>query len=73
MRLFTKETFARLDPEERADLMYLQMHPGGRRSGYYPDDCVECGACGCPSRTGWCPDCYQTFERLVAKAMGWRR
>jgi hypothetical protein len=70
MRLFTKENFARLDENERADLMYLQMHPGGRRSPNLPDDCVECAACGYPSLAGWCKDCSEVFERLVAKATG---
>ena len=70
MRIFAKENFARLDENERADLMYLQMHPGGHRSAYLPDDCGECAACGDLTRGGWCDQCYETFERLISKAIG---
>jgi len=39
-----------LTREERAEYMRLQMSPQGGydRSGYLPDDCGECGACGTP-------------------------
>lgn len=31
----------------------------GMRSGYLPDDCSECGACGqpCFGSVGWCQSC----------------
>ncbi len=68
-KLFTKENMARLTADERARLMQLQMSPAyGSRSGYLPDDCSECGVCGCPTRGGWCDRCYEDWDNLTAKA-----
>ena len=50
--------------------MKLQMSSQGGydRSGYLPDDCGECGACGQPMLgTGWCHFCYQKFKALDSK------
>jgi len=62
-----------LTKEERAEYMRLQMSPPGGydRSGYLPDDCGECGACGTPILgVGWCPACRRRFEELEAKLRG---
>lgn len=70
--LFTAENMARLLPQERAELMQLQMSsPYGTRSAYLPDDCGECGACGdtCLG-SGWCQHCHRAFAALCAKARG---
>jgi len=59
-----------LTREERAEYMRLQMSPQGGydRSGYLPDDCGECGACGTPILgTGWCKKCSQRFKELDDK------
>lgn len=50
--------------------MRLQMSPQGGydRSGYLPDDCGECGACGQPIvGTGWCHSCYKEWKELDDK------
>ncbi len=68
-RLFTKENMARLLPDERRELMYLQMSsPYGTRSDYLPEDCGECGACGdtCLG-SGWCRRCYERWRVLTKK------
>lgn len=62
-----------LTKEERATYMRLQMSPQGNydRSGYLPDDCGGCGACGQPIlETGWCRSCYQTWKELDDKLKG---
>jgi len=62
-----------LTKEERARYMQLQMSPAGGydRSGYLPDDCGECGACGQPMLgVGWCPSCYAEWRRLRDKLEG---
>jgi hypothetical protein len=59
-----------LTKEERAQYMRLQMSPHGGydRSGYLPDDCGECGACGQPILgTGWCHSCYLIWKTLSDK------
>jgi hypothetical protein len=72
--VFTKECFARLEPQERGYLMHLQMSQGYGpygAGGYLPEDCSECGACGEPILgVGWCGTCSADYERLVAKALG---
>ncbi|KKK58711.1 hypothetical protein LCGC14_3041670 [marine sediment metagenome] len=69
--IFTKENMARLKPNERRELMQLQMSsPYGSRSAYLPDDCGECGACGdtCLG-SGWCQSCYKRYEHLMDKLL----
>ena len=68
-RLFTKENMARLSPEERSHLMFLQMSPSSlSNDGYLPDDCSYCGACGYPVLgAGRCDRCNTDWDRLVAK------
>lgn len=59
-----------LTKEERATYMRLQMSPQGGydRSGYLPDDCGECGACGQPTiGGGWCHSCYLKWKELNDK------
>lgn len=65
----TREWWARLEPEERSELVWLERAQSHSTS-YYPDDCVECGGCGCPSRMGLCRDCDARLEELLAKANG---
>ena len=70
---FTKECFARLEPEERAHFMYLQTRPTySYGSAYLPEDCSECTACGQPmlGHGGFCPACYADYRRYYDKAMG---
>lgn len=71
-RTFTQENFARLTPEERRELMVLQMSPSyGDRSSYLPDDCSGCGACGEPMLgSGWCPHCSRRITELIEKMEG---
>jgi len=62
-----------LTKEERAEYMRLQMSPSGGydRSGYLPDDCGECGACGQPIMgSGWCSSCYKRWAELDKKLRG---
>jgi len=65
-----KLNWSNLTKEERAEYMRLQMSPHGGydRSGYMPEDCGECGACGQPMLgTGWCHSCYDRWQRLHDK------
>jgi len=62
--------WSNLSTEERAEYMRLQMSPSGSydRSGYLPDDCGECGACGTPILgCGWCQSCYARHKQLSNK------
>ena len=59
-----------LTKEERAEYMSLQMSSQGGydHSGYLPDDCGECGACGQPMLgSGWCPRCRARWRGLRNK------
>ena len=59
-----------LTRDERAEYMRLQMSPQGGydRTGYLPDDCGECGACGQPTLgSGWCSSCYARWHELHTK------
>ena len=59
-----------LNKEERAEYMRLQMSSQGGydKSGYLPEDCGECGACGQPTLgCGWCSDCLREYEELYNK------
>ena len=63
----------KLTMRERAEYMRLQMSPQGGydRSGYLPEDCGECGACGTPKLGGgWCNDCYGRWKELRNKMEG---
>ena len=62
-----------LTKEERAEYMRLQMSSYGSydRTGYLPDDCGECGACGQPTLgAGWCRDCLRRWIELHNKLVG---
>ncbi len=70
-RYNTKEGMARLTPDERRELMFMQMSPAGRNDGYVPDDCSYCDVCGDPilgSGGGMCRRCYARWETLMDKA-----
>jgi len=59
-----------LTKEERAEYMRLQMSPQGGydRSGYLPEDCGECGACGAIMLgCGWCRGCLTRHLELYKK------
>jgi len=67
-----KKWWARLNRSERVQLVWLEKdqhyyaHPS-----YYPDDCGECGHCGCPSLGGGlCNLCSSRLEWLLKKANG---
>lgn len=69
-----KLNWKNLTKKERSEYMRLQMSPHGGydRSGYLPDDCGECGACGQPILgSGWCRYCLDRFlelrKRLASK------
>lgn len=65
-----KLNWSNLTKEERAEYMRLQMSPQGGydRSGYLPEDCGECGACGQPMLgCGWCSSCYSRRKELRDK------
>ena len=62
-----------LTKEERRRYMRLQMSPRGYydRSGYLPEDCGYCGACGNPTiGGGWCRDCHNEYRMLKNKLEG---
>ncbi len=62
-----------LTKEERSTYMRLQMSPQGGydRTGYLPEDCGECGACGTPTLgAGWCQNCRNKFRNLDDKLRG---
>lgn len=59
-----------LTKDERAEYMRLQMSPHGGydRSGYLPNDCGVCGACGQPTiGSGWCRNCLSRHSKLQRK------
>ena len=59
-----------LTKEEGAEYMRLQMSSKGGydRSGYMPEDCGECGACGNPTLGGgWCISCSNRYIKLRSK------
>ena len=65
--------WSNLTKKERTEYMRLQMSPQGDydKSGYLPDDCGECGACGQPILgVGWCPFCLERFRELGNKLRG---
>jgi len=65
-----KLSWNNLTKEERAEYMRLQMSPQGGYdcSGYLPEDCGECGACGQPTLgAGWCGDCLHRWHVLHDK------
>jgi len=69
----SKLNWNNLTKKERATYMRLQMSPQGGydRSGYLPEDCGECGACGQPTvGGGWCRSCLKTFNELDGKLRG---
>ena len=62
--------WSNLSKDERRRYMQLQMSPHGGydRSGYLPDDCGECGACGqAMLGCGWCRDCFREWRQLRDK------
>ena len=70
----TKLNWNSLSKDERREYMQLQMSPSGGydRSGYLPDDCGECGACGqpCFGSVGWCQGCLRRHTELDNKLRG---
>ena len=65
-----KLNWGNLAKGERAEYMRLQMSPSGGydRSGYLPDDCGECKACGQPILgAGLCQECYTKWRTLRNK------
>ena len=68
-----KLNWANLSKDERLRYMQLQVSPQGGYdySGYLPEGCGECGACGQPIMgTGWCSSCYQEWYSLRLKLCG---
>jgi predicted amidophosphoribosyltransferase len=68
-----KPNWNNLTKDERRRYMQIQMsRPGGYdKSGYLPDDCGECGACGQPMLgAGYCPSCTKEFDSLNNKLRG---
>ena len=68
-----KINWSNLNKLERAKYMRLQMSPQGNydNSGYLPEDCGECGACGTPTLgAGWCSNCFNEFQLLRRKLIG---
>ena len=66
----SKLNWNNLTSGERAEYMRLQMSPQGSydRTGYLPDDCGECGACGTPILGGgWCQHCLSRYRELRNK------
>ncbi len=68
--MMSKLNWNNLTKDEQAEYMRLQMSPYGGydRSGYLPDDCGECGACGQPTLgAGWCLNCLRRYQELRQK------
>lgn len=67
----TSEWWARLLPEERSILVWLEKldaRGGSSGSSYLPDDCSECNGCGNPQMgSGLCVRCLERIEELRAK------
>ncbi len=66
----TKQWWSALTQQERSELWWYE-HSERRsgRSGYIPDDCVECGYCGTPHLGyGLCPPCLNRLISLINKA-----
>lgn len=62
--------WSNLTKEERAEYMNIQMSRSNSygSSGYLPDDCSECGACGSPMLgIGVCTQCSKRQRELIAK------
>ena len=69
----TKAWWARLEPEERSYLVYLERMQNrcSIGSAYYPDDVGDCPACGCPTiSSGMCRHCRADMWKLIEKASG---
>jgi hypothetical protein len=66
----TKQWWASLTKEERSELVYLEhADKHSSYSSHYPDDCVECGACGNPSLgSGLCTVCLLRLIELLDRA-----
>jgi len=65
----TKEWWAALTKEERAELVWLEKSPHSTRSWYLPDDCSECSGCENPQMgSGLCQDCSDRLDELINKA-----
>jgi len=66
--------WARLDKDERSELVYLEYvsaRSWGGHSAYLPDDCYECPSCGQPGLGGGlCNSCDARLQRLIAKGNG---
>jgi hypothetical protein len=68
----TKEWWARLAPEERSHLVYIEKYANKSSIGspYLPDDVGECPACGQLSNYGLCRYCSNSLQKYIDKANG---
>lgn len=68
----TKEWWGKLTPIERIQLHWLERgQHHSTRSGYIPDDMVECGNCGTPTLGyGLCEGCSELLGNILQKANG---
>ncbi len=69
----TKEWWARLTPEERSELVYIERNASQASvgwDGYLPDDCGECNVCGSPTMGTTCMRCLDRWSELIDKANG---
>jgi len=68
----TKEWWARLMPDERSHLVYLERQQNELAIGspYLPDDVGECPACGQLSHYGLCDCCQNSLDKYIKKGNG---
>jgi recombinational DNA repair protein RecR len=66
----TKEWWARLAPDERAHLVYIERYQNKSAVGsaYLPDGVGECPACGQLSTYGLCEYCSNSRKKYIEKA-----
>jgi len=59
----------KLNKIEKSQLVFLEkaVKSSGLPTPYYPDDCVACPSCSCPSMSGLCHDCNRKLNDLYGK------
>jgi len=69
----TREWWARLTKEERAELVWMERSDGGGYSDNLPEGYGMCTVCSTPTGGGgMCQDCYARWRELVDKGEGER-
>jgi len=66
----TKKWWARLTPRDRSIIVCFERFQNkGGNQGNLPDDCADCGVCGCPCLSpGPCQLCGDEYDKALKKA-----